>query len=249
MPRIPVSSLRSGERAWKAATIAYGDGITVNVGHGSVAVPGMLRALELAWKRHGALPWAEVLAPAVALARSGTYVGQTLGMWLGMAGRDIFFDQPESRETFFPNGSTALAAGEFYKPPHLDQSLELIAREGADALYRGDLGRAFAEEISGNNGYVTREDLAAYRAEIREPLRLHSHGYHLALNPPPSIGGAMAGSMIGLYDALWQPGISEAEKVLLIARIQRTMFDLRHQEGSAQSVSYTHLTLPTTRRV
>ena len=234
MPHIPEAALHSGQKAWQEACIPYGDGISINVGHASVAVPGMLRALELAWQRHGSLPWAEVLAPAVALARSGTTASQTLDMWLGMAGRAVFHQQRESRETFFPDGSTPLRQGDFYKPPHLDQSLELIAREGADALYCGDLGAAFSKEILGNNGYVTRQDLAAYRAEVRQPLLLQSHGYHLALNPPPSIGGAMAGSMVNLYDDLWRQDMSEAERILLVARIQRTMFDLRHREGSAQ---------------
>lgn len=233
MPHIPEADLNSEEKAWKAASIRYGDGITVNVGHASVAVPGMLRALELAWQRHGSLPWREVLAPAVALARSGTTASQTLGMWLGMAGHAVFFEQQESRETFFPDGSTPLQQGEFYKPPHLDSSLELVAREGADALYRGDLGRAFSEEITRNNGYVTMEDLAAYEAKVRKPIILHSHGYRLALNPPPSIGGAMAGSMVKLYDAKWSADMSEPERNLAIARIQRTMFSLRHQEGRA----------------
>lgn len=232
MPHIPEAELNSSEKAWKAAAIPYGDGITINVGHASVAVPGMLRALEMAWQRHGSLPWSEIVCPAIDLARSGTTCGQTLGDWLGMAGRAVFFQQQESRETFFPDGSTALEEGDFYKPPHLDQTLELVAREGADALYLGDLGRAFAEEISANHGYVTRDDLAAYRPEVRQPIQLNSHGYRLALNPPPSIGGAMLGSMVNLYDALYREDMNDAEKVLLIAQIQRTMFSLRHQEGS-----------------
>ena len=94
----------------------------------------------------------EILVPAIGLAKSGTTANQTLVNWLGMAGHAVFFEQRESRETFFPDGVTPLHHGEFYKPPHLDSSLELIAREGADALYRGDLGKAFSEEITGNNG-------------------------------------------------------------------------------------------------
>ena len=58
----------------QVATIPYGDGITINVGHQSVAVPGMLRALELAWQRHGSLPWARILEPAIGFARSGVTV-------------------------------------------------------------------------------------------------------------------------------------------------------------------------------
>ena len=233
MPHIPEAKLNNREKAWKAVSIPYGDGVTVNVGHASVAVPGMLRALELAWQRHGSLPWREVLAPAVALARAGTTANQTLVMWLGMAGHAIFFEQQESREAFFPDGSTPLQHGQLYKHPHLDNSLELIAREGADALYRGELGQAFSQEISGNKGYVTMEDLAAYEAKVRQPIILRSHGYRLALNPPPSIGGAMAGSMVQLYDAMWSADMSEPERNLAIARIQRTMFSLRQQEGNA----------------
>jgi gamma-glutamyltranspeptidase/glutathione hydrolase len=231
MPEIPAKALADSEKAWRKADIPYGDGISVNVGHASVAVPGMLRALELAWRRHGSLPWAEIVAPAVALARSGTTANQTLVNWLGMAGHAVFFEQEESRATFFPDGSTPLQQDEFYRPPHLADTLELIAREGADALYMGDLGKAFADEISGNNGYVRRKDLAAYQAQVRTPIRLQSHGYQLALNPPPSIGGAMAGSMVQLYDALWRDNMSPAEQTLAVSQIQRTMFSLRQQEG------------------
>ncbi len=244
MPHIPEADRLSEEKPWKSATVPYGDGVTINVGHASVAVPGMLRALETAWQRHGSLPWGDILAPAIDLARAGTTCGQTLAMWLGMAGRAVFFDQQESRDTFFPDGAAPLEQGEFFRTPHLDQSLELVAREGADALYLGELGKAFAAEITAHHGYVTREDLAAYRPVIRRPIRLQSHGYRLALNPPPSIGGAMAGSMVNLYDALWHEGMSEAEKILLIARIQRAMFSLRHQEGNADwSEERAHLIL------
>jgi len=233
MPHIPAEVLRDKERVWKQASIPYGDGITVNVGHASIAIPGMLRALELAWKRHGSLPWHELLAPAVALAKSGNTANQTLVSWLALAGKAVFFDQPESRAAFFPDGENPLQQGEFYKAPDLDSSLELIAREGADALYRGDLGRAFEQEITAHHGFVTLADLSAYRAQVRRPIILNSHGFTLALNPPPSIGGAMAGSMVQMFDAQWRDDMTEAEKILAIARIQRMMFSLRQQEGSA----------------
>lgn len=233
MPHVPDSVISDRARVWKKAKIPYGDGITVNVGHASVAVPGMLRALEMAWQRHGSLPWSELLAPAVALAKSGTTANQTLVSWLAMAGKAVFFEQQESRAAFFPDGLKPLQPGEHFKAPHLDSSLEMIAREGADALYCGELGRAFEKEITDNNGHVTMADLGAYRAQLRQPITLQSHGFKLALNPPPSIGGAMAGSMIQLFDAQWRDDMPEAEKILAIARIQRMMFSLREKEGSA----------------
>ena len=80
MPHIPEADLNSEDKAWATADIPYGDGISVNVGHASVAVPGGLRALELAWQRHGSLPWEEIVQPAIDLARSGTTANQTLSL-------------------------------------------------------------------------------------------------------------------------------------------------------------------------
>lgn len=233
MPQILAQDRKQREVAWKRAHIPYGDGITVNVGHASIAVPGMLRALELAWLRHGSLPWRELVGPAVALARSGTIASQTLVKWLAMAGEAVFFDQLESRESFFPDGTNPVGYEEYFKAPHLDDTLELIAREGADALYRGDIGSAFEKEITANHGYVTLKDLSAYEAKVRNPIILRSHGFNLALNPPPAIGGAMVGSMVQMYDLLWTPDMSTAESALAVARIQRAMFSLRQQEASA----------------
>ena len=234
MPYIPEEELHNRERAWHEVHLAYGDGISVNVGHASIAVPGMLRALELAWKRHGSLPWKEVVTPAVELARAGTTANETLVKWLAIAGKAVFFSHKESRESFFPDGKNPLQQGEFYKAPHLDASLELIAKEGADALYKGDLGRAMAEEITANHGYVTFDELSRYEARVRKPITLRSRGYQMAINPPPAIGGAMVGSMIRMFDSQWSGDMSDSEKILAIARCQRAMFSLRHEEANAK---------------
>ena len=87
MPRIPPSVIGDPTRVWKQAAIPYGDGISVNVGHASIAVPGMLRALELAWQRHGSLPWRDLLGPAIALAKTGVGANQTLVKWRSLSHR------------------------------------------------------------------------------------------------------------------------------------------------------------------
>lgn len=232
MPTVP-ATMASSEAAWKRAYIPYGDGITVNVGHASIAVPGMLRAVELAWKRHGSLPWSDIVAPALALARTRIVASQTVVKWLAITGEAVFFEQEESRAAFFSDGVNAIRSGESYRAPHLDESLELIAREGADALYRGDLGRALEKDVQANGGFVTLADLSRYEAQVRKPILLDSHGFKLALNPPPAVGGAMVGSMVQMFDACWQEGMSRAERFLEIARAQRAMFTLRHEEANA----------------
>ena len=224
--------LSAEDASWRQARIPYGDGITVNVGHGSIAIPGMLSALETAWQRHGSLPWREIVAPAIHFARHGATVNQTLAAWLELTGDIVFSVQPHSRDCFFPGGNV-LRAGDCFTIPDYLATLELISEEGARAFYAGDISRLFERELKDNGGHVTREDLAGYSATLRKPILLDSAGYSLALNPPPSIGGAMLGSMIQLYQAELPGAASEAEKVLLKSRIQRMLFSLRHDESAA----------------
>jgi gamma-glutamyltranspeptidase/glutathione hydrolase len=220
------AGLRPADASWRKANIPYGDGIVVNVGHGSIATPGMLSALESAWQRHGTLSWRDIMAPAIHFAKYGATTNQTLASWLDLAGDAVFAVQKESRECFFPEGKP-LRAGDVFTIPDYLATLELIAEEGARAFYEGEISVLLERELQPNGGLVTRNDLARYRAAIRRPIHLDSAGFSMALTPPPSIGGAMLGSMIQLYESELGGLASEAEKVLLKSKIQRMMFSLR----------------------
>ncbi|MDY7022436.1 MAG: gamma-glutamyltransferase [Cyanobacteriota bacterium] len=214
--------------AWEVH-LPYGDGITVRAGQASVAVPGMLAALETAWQRGGSLPWAEIVAPALELARNGCTLGLTTSRWLTLAGVDLFFPQQASRDCFFPNGSL-VREGELFQVPDMVQTLELIATEGAKALYHGDIAAAFVKEIGENGGFVTRSDLANYRAIVRQPLTLASQGFQLALNPPPGVGGAALGSLIQLLELTTTPDATPAQRTLQQAEAMIAFWQLRSQD-------------------
>lgn len=217
--------------AWREVVVPYGDGIAVNVGHGSIAIPGMLRALEAAWKHYGHMPWKEVMAPAIQMAREGVAANMTLATWLELAGKLIFYPQAESRKCFF-TGEQPIRENDIFTLPDYEQTLDAIATEGARIFYEGYIAEAFEREIQSHGGYLKRSDMANYRAIIREPLVISSQNYKLALNPPPSIGGAMVGSMIGMIDSRWDPASSPENKALLLARAQEAMLNLRHEEAA-----------------
>lgn len=233
---------RCDDPQFREVSLAYGDGITVRCGYGTVAVPGCLAALELAWKRHGSLPWKDIVAPALGIAARPVPAGPTLGKWLAMAGKAVFYEQTASRECFFPDDN-ALVENQEFIIPHMTDTLDQIAREGADALYRGDLGRLFAEAMKTNGGCVSREDLASYEAAIREPLIIDSAGFTLATNPLPSVGGTGLGHMIRFVEERWRAGLSPAEKNLVIAEAQHSMLNLRNV--GMQSPNTTHLSVTT----
>ena len=216
-----------GQDAFRSVHLPYGDGIEVMAGHASVGVPGMLAAVELAWKRHGTLPWSEIVAPALELARQPIPLGRTTADWLGLAGRLLFFEQPESRGCFFRDGDRPLREGELFQIPDLAQSFEAISEQGAAALYCGDLGILFAREIVDHGGLVSRRDLANYQALVRKPLTARSAGFNLALNPAPAVGGAAVGMLIHLLESEWRRCSRDAERARLWAQVQSCLVRLR----------------------
>ncbi|CAN5855859.1 gamma-glutamyltransferase [soil metagenome] len=223
--------------------LPYGEGITVRNGHGAVAVPGMPAALELAWKRHGRLPWPELLAPALDLARNGFPIGSTTARWLALVGPSYYSQQQASQRCFFPRG-IAPAPGEHFRIPDMDQTLEILAREGSRAFYEGSIADAFAQEMEDHGGLVSRTDLSAYRAVVRRPLSLRSRGFELSLNPPPAVGGAALGTLIGLLEQGWNEAATDADRVLMNAQAQTVLLRLREQtladpaldDGTAQAL-------------
>ena len=91
-------------------------------------------------------------------------------------------------------------AGDVLKDPPLADSLERLGAEGAAPFYTGDIGAAVSEHVCRQGGVLTREDLAAYRAEPREPVRVSYRGRDVLTNPPPSAGGTLLGYALGLLD-------------------------------------------------
>ncbi len=225
----------SESSAWRTAHLPYGDGIDVKAGPAAVAVPGMPAAAEEAWKRHGRLPWPEIVAPALELARSEIATGATLAKWLGLVGRALFWQQDACRHCFFPDGQHPLQQSELFRIPNLDQTFEAISKHGIRTLYRGEIAATFASEIEQAGGLIRREDLAAYQASVREPISMKSRGFELALNPPPAVGGAAVGYLINMLQANWRDTFSEAERALLHARSQAQLLKIREQSDLASS--------------
>jgi gamma-glutamyltranspeptidase/glutathione hydrolase len=81
-----------------------------------------------------------------------------------------------------------LEAGATLKNPDLALSLHKIATGGPDVLYRGELADAIAAEMAANGGFITKADLASYKAVVREPVKGKYRGYELISAPPP-VGG------------------------------------------------------------
>ncbi len=220
----------TGSDAWHQVHLPYGDGVDVMAGHASIAVPGVLAAAEATWKRHGSLPWKEIVAPAIELAARKIPVSPMLGGWLATAGEPLFWRNQVSRDAFFV-GSRPLETGEPFQVKGLRQTLEAIADQGADAFYRGDLGHRLVDDVREHGGFVTREALSSYRARVRKPLSMHSCGFELALNPPPAVGGAAVGFLISRMDLANGQRLTPAAEIRSQAEAQLQLLRARRHEN------------------
>ena len=155
----------------------------------SVTVPGAVDGWSLLLAEHGTLPLGQALAPAIACARHGFPVAEVVArQWRDAA--PMLATDPAAAAVFLPEGR-APRPGEVFACPALAASLELIAADGRDALYRGDLGRAIARDAEGRGGWITEADLRDHRSEWVEPIRATYADVEL-LELPPNTQGFVA---------------------------------------------------------
>ncbi len=172
------------------------------VGGRAVGVPGTLRMLEMAHKRHGKLPWARLFEPAIALAESGFPVSARLNA-LARADADLKKDPVAAAYFFGPDGQT-LAVGTLLRNPDYAAVLRRIAEGGAATFYGGEIAQAIVAKVQGhrgNPGKLALSDLAHYEARQRAPL-CHDHraarNYRICGFPPPGSGAIAIGQILGI---------------------------------------------------
>lgn len=156
----------------------------------SVGVPGTVAGLAHAHARYGSgnMTWAELIAPAIRLAREGIAVEDDLADSLPRA-RYRLAPWPSSAKIFLTAEGGDLAPGDTLVQADLAETLTGIARGGPSAFYTGATAERLVAAIAAAGGIMTLDDLARYRAIERPPVRGTYRGYEIASMPPPSSGG------------------------------------------------------------
>ncbi len=194
------------------------------IGYKSIGVPGSVAGLVFAEKKYGKLTLAQVMAPAIKLAREGYALE-----W--EQARDMREDEylskfPESRRIFQRDGNY-YKQGEIFRQPELARTLERIAKDPED-FYRGAMARELAASVQKGGGLITAQDLANYEVKEREPVRGTYRGYEVISAPPPSSGGIALIETLNILEGfdLARDGNRSAESVHLIAEaFRRAFFD------------------------
>ncbi|MBC8071298.1 MAG: gamma-glutamyltransferase, partial [Deltaproteobacteria bacterium] len=195
----------------------------------AAGIPGTVAGLALAHERFGALPWKDVLAPAIALAKDG----HTLDSWHAEDLANGFERMtkaklPGSAKHYAAPDGSALAEGATWVQPELANTLQTIADGGAKAFYTGPLAETMAREVAAAGGIWTAADLAAYKALEREPIVFDYRGTTVITMPPPSAGGVVLRQLLAAAEVLElhaKPWRSVDEVHLYIESARRTYAD------------------------
>ncbi len=213
-------------------TLDYGGGVSTRVGAGSVAIPGALAALEMAWERRGHCSWHDLFVPAIRAAHDGFPLPAACHYYLCYSDPVIFGRSADARRALHDGGGALLAPGAAVVVPYLAESLAAIASGGARVFYEGELAGAITDHVLDGGGALTRADLAQYAAVERPALTAELHGWQIATNPPPAIGGAVLAAMLLACADLPSPRWDRASLERLI-RVQRACLDYRQRRFDA----------------
>ena len=163
----------------------------------SVGVPGALRAMALAHRESGKLPWARLFQPAIRLARDGFVVSERLNNSLQSYGGHV---TGWARRAFFGADGKAIPAGTLFKNPDQAALFSRIAEQGPDSFYVGPTAQKIVTTVNGaahNPSKMTSGDLAAYEAKPRNAVCAKYRVYRICSMGPPSSGGITVLMILG----------------------------------------------------
>ena len=214
----------------------------------AIAVPGQAAGLALAFERHASLSWAELAAPAIALARAGLPVDWHNGLRIAFAARDLErFDA--ARAVYLPDGLPP-APNQDGSTRHLplgrlEATLERIAEVGPQDLLTGELAALLVDDVRQAGGVLSADDLRRYRARVVDPLAI-AHGSAVLQAPPglsagPTLAHALA--LIAGKVPAGRPGAGAYSAIAsaLLAAYERRLATMGDLQDARDPACTTHL--------
>jgi len=198
----------------------------------AAGVPGSVAGLVEAERRFGRLSLAEVMAPAIRLARDGFALDASRARGMAAAAPRLSrFDG--SRSTFLADDGQAPATGTLFVQPDLAHTLQSIADSGSKVFYEGYIADLIVAEMERDDGLISKRDLALYTPIWRDPTRVEYRGYTIYSMPPSSSGGITMGETLNIVEALGPvpPFGSAAQVHVLTEAMRRAFTDRNHYLG------------------
>jgi len=205
-----------------------------HIGMGSIATPGFVRGLFDAHADLGRMPMRRLVEPATALARAGTRISPMQAFVLGVIG-PIFKSNAASMAVFGSRDRPDELIGddEVLRMPEMADALEVMAIEGADLFYRGEIASIIVDHCATHGGHLAADDLRHYTVERRHPLTVDLPSARLHVNPPPSLGGILIAFALEMLREIDVAGLGFGTDAYLkrLARVMEVTNHARAESG------------------
>ncbi len=191
----------------------------------AIGVPGTVAGLALAERKYGSgrFTLAQLIAPAIALARDGFPItSETIERPETEPSRLMRW--PSSAKIFFKPDGSPFALGERLVQSDLANALQTVARHGPRGFYRGPIARKIAAAVQQAGGVMTAADLKKYRAVERTPLRGSYRGYDIVSMPPPSSGGVELMEMLNILEGYDLAHDDQAQALFLMIEAMKRAY-------------------------
>lgn len=173
-----------------------------HIGRASCAVPGQIKGIFEIHKEYGSMPIKEIFAPAIHAAKKGVTMS-AYQAYLFEVIQAVFKAGPCCMDVYGSQTKPGELAqeGEVITNPEFADFLEVLASEGPDLFYKGEVGHILDRDLR-EGGLIDREALASYEVIRRKPLELHYHDTYIEMNPPPAAGGVLISYGLEQFEAL-----------------------------------------------
>ena len=191
----------------------------------SVGVPGTVAGLALAHEKYGSgkLTLAELIEPAITLARNGVEIVDDVADTLPLAQPRIARWQ-SSAPVFLNSDGTVLMPGQDLLQPDLAITFRAIASDGPKGFYEGPVAEKIVVAVRKAGGIMTTDDMKNYRAILREPVRGTYRGYDIVSMPPPSSGGVHLIEMLNILEGYDLAKLSREESLYIVAEAMKRAY-------------------------
>ena len=198
-------------------------------------VPGFPAGIGALHARFGALPFADVMAPAIYFAEEGFELNYLLGYQI-LAKKTVLGRRPETRAIFTKESGAWYETGDWFRQPVLAQTLRSVAQQGSAYFYEGPWAQHFVDAVQQEGGTITLEDLAAYEVMWSTPATTTHRGYTVNAPALPSLGGVNVIEALNVFEAADLASMGaptqSAEALYWFAQIQR-LFALSYFDDEA----------------
>ena len=163
-----------------------------DLGGQSVALPGLLKTMDIVLKKYGTMTLKDVATPAIRCARNGfgtSYTG-ALTMYDNSVERKMRLSEA-FRKLYLKEDGSFYRFGEIQKNQEIAGLLENIAEQGVDYFYKGKVAKQIVDLINDRGGCFDVSDMESYEPKFREPVKTTYRGYEVAAFAPPSGGCAL----------------------------------------------------------